>query len=311
MQRSEKIRRLRRLVPWPTLLLAAACGGDKGSTGPGGDDPQPNGEFAVNVMTFNIRYGTASDGPNAWPQRRELVFDVVRREECDFIGLQEALRFQIDEVRESVPGYSEVGVGRDDGQTRGEYSAILYRADRWKVDTSGTFWLSDTPDVVATQNWGNEITRIVTWGRFIEQATGRALYVFNTHFDHQSQPSRVKSAELLARRIADRSPPDHVIVTGDFNAGEDNPAIQYLKGEQGDSPVKLVDTFRALHADATEAGTFNGFRGLATGPKIDYIFTEPGTTVRAARILHDNRDGRYPSDHFAVTAAIVFSDAAH
>jgi endonuclease/exonuclease/phosphatase family metal-dependent hydrolase len=135
--------------------------------------------------------------------------------------------------------------------------------------------------------------------------------VFNTHFDHQSQPSRVKSAELLARRIADRDPKDPVIVTGDLNAGEDNPAIRYLKGEVGESPVTLVDTFRTLHADATEAGTFNGFHGLATGPRIDYIFTEPGTTVRTARILHDNRDGRYPSDHFPVTAEIVFSGAAH
>jgi endonuclease/exonuclease/phosphatase family metal-dependent hydrolase len=288
------------------LLLAAAWLGPDGARG---DDRQPNGEPAVNVMTFNIRYGTANDGPDAWPQRRELVFDVVRREECDFIGLQEALRFQIDEIRESVSGYSEIGVGRDDGQTRGEYSAILYRADRWKVDTNGTFWLSDTPDVIASKNWGNEITRIVTWGRFIEHKTGRALYVFNTHFDHQSQPSRVKSAELLARRIAERDPKDPVIVTGDFNAGEDNAAIQYLKGEQGDSPVKLVDTFRVLHAGATDVGTFNGFRGVTTGPKIDYIFTEPGTPVRAASILHDNRDGRNPSDHFPVTAEIVFSRA--
>jgi endonuclease/exonuclease/phosphatase family metal-dependent hydrolase len=291
----------------PLLLVTAWLS----PTGARGDDLQPAGELAVKVMTFNIRYGTANDGPDAWPQRRELVFDVARREECDFIGLQEALRFQIDEIRNSVVGYAEIGVGRDDGKTRGEYSAILYRADRWRVDASGTFWLSDTPDVVASKNWGNEITRIVTWGRFINQATGRALYVFNTHFDHQSQPSRVKSAELLARQIADRDPKDPVIVTGDLNAGEDNPTIRYLKGEVGESPVTLVDTFRTLHADATEAGTFNGFHGLATGPKIDYIVTEPGTTVRAARILHDNRDGRYPSDHFPVTAEIVLSGVAH
>jgi endonuclease/exonuclease/phosphatase family metal-dependent hydrolase len=121
----------------------------------------------------------------------------------------------------------------------------------------------------------------------------------------------VKSAELLDRRIADRDPKDPLIVTGDLNAGEDNPAIKYLKGEVGEPPVKLVDTFRALHADATEAGTFNGFRGLATGPKIDYVLVEPGTTVRTARILDDNDDGRYPSDHFPVVAEIVFSGSAH
>lgn len=275
-----------------------------------GNDPQPKGELALKVMTFNIRYGTANDGPDAWPRRREQVFDVIRREAADFVGLQEALRLQIDAIRESVPGYAEIGVGRDDGKTRGEYSPILYRADRWKVDSSGTFWLSDTPDVVASKTWGNELPRIATWGRFIELPTGRSIYVFNTHFDHQSQPSREKSAELLARRIADRQPRDAVVVTGDFNAGEDNPAIRYLKGEAGRSPVKLVDTFRVLHPDAAEVGTFNGFRGTATGPKIDFILTEPEATLRWARILHDHHNGRYPSDHFPVAAEIVLPGTA-
>lgn len=294
-------------LQFTTLLTALVL------AGPVRGDPPPGAAgLHVQVMSFNIRYGTADDRDNAWPHRSELVCEVIRRDGGDFVGLQEALRFQIDAIREAVPAYEEIGVGRDDGLTRGEYSAILYRADRWKVDASGTFWLSDTPDVIASKTWGNEITRIVTWGRFVERATGRGLFVYNTHFDHQSQPSRVKSAELLARRIAERNPRDPVIVTGDFNAGEDNPAIQYLKGAVESSPLKLVDTFRALHADQREAGTFNGFHGVATGPKIDYVFVDFDAEARvsAARILRDNMDGRYPSDHFPVTAEIVFSGGA-
>lgn len=293
------------------LLLASLLIVPSGAHGDGGGAGGARGELKVQVMSFNIRYGTADDGPNAWPQRREMVFDVIRREGGDFVGLQEALRYQIDAIREAVPGYEEVGVGRDDGRTQGEYSAILYRADHWSVDASGTFWLSDTPEEVASRHWGNVIPRIVTWGRFIERESGRALYVYNTHFDHQSQPSRVKSAELLAERIAARESPDPVIVTGDFNAGEDNPAIQYLKGAVESSPLRLVDTFRALHADAREAGTFNGFHGVTAGPKIDYVFAEAEARVLAAEILQDNVDGRYPSDHFPVTAKIAFSRTAH
>jgi endonuclease/exonuclease/phosphatase family metal-dependent hydrolase len=265
--------------------------------------------LSVSVLTFNIRYGTANDGENSWPRRKELVFDVIRERNADFVGLQEALRFQIDAIREAVPGYGEVGVGRDDGKEAGEYSAILYRQDHWEVDTGGTFWLSDAPNVPGSTGWGNNITRVVTFARFVETSSGRAVWLFNTHFDHQSQSSREKSAELLARRIADRDPADPVIVTGDFNAGEDNPAVQYLTGNGTGSPVRLVDTFRAVHPDADNVGTFNGFAATSDGPKIDYILVEPGTRVLQADIIRDHDDGRYPSDHFPVSAEIQFPAA--
>ena len=285
-----------------TGLLLAACAVQ---------DPaveSESGELNVRVLSFNIRYGTALDGMDAWPYRKELVYDVIRRQDSDFVGLQEALRFQIDAIRESVPGYDEVGVGRDDGRQAGEYSAILYKSDRWRAVDSGTLWLSDTPDDPGSMTWGNEITRIVTWARFVEEESGRAVQVFNTHFDHISQPSRVKSAELLASRIASREPADPVIVTGDFNAGEGNPAILYLKNTANESPV-LVDTFRALHPDADAVGTGGGFEGRRDGPKIDYVFAEPDARVREAGIIRDSRNGRYPSDHFPVYAEIALPES--
>lgn len=257
------------------------------------------------VLSFNIRYGTARDGENAWEHRTELVFDVIRRGDYDFLGLQEALRYQIDAIHDGVPGYEEIGVGRDDGKQKGEYSAILYRGDRWQCADHGTFWLSDTPPEPGSRSWGNQIPRIVTWGRFVDRDTGCPVYVFNTHFDHQSQPSREKSAELLAQRIAQRETKAPVIVTGDFNAAEDNPAIMHLRGETEGSPIELVDSFRVLHPEAQEVGTFHGFRGGTGGGKIDYVFIEAETKVVAAEILHDNEDGRYPSDHYPVMAELL------
>ena len=112
----------------------------------------------MTVMTFNIRYGTAKDGENEWSARRDVLFDVIRNANPDLLGLQEALDFQIDEIMAAVPGYAVVGVGRDDGAEKGEYSAILFRRDRFHVAEAGTFWFSDTPSVVASKSWGNPIT---------------------------------------------------------------------------------------------------------------------------------------------------------
>jgi endonuclease/exonuclease/phosphatase family metal-dependent hydrolase len=267
------------------------------------------------VMTFNIRYGTADDKENSWANRKDLVVDVLRKHDPDVVGLQEALRSQLDDIRAALPQYGEIGVGRDDGQTKGEYSAILYKEDRFTVAESGTFWLSDTPEVCGSITWGNNCTRVCTWGRFVPKETGKAFYLFNTHLDHVSQYSRERSAILLTSRIRDRAQKDPFVLTGDFNTGEDNPVVRYLKGEQelhiaGDgqskNPIPLIDTFRALHPDASEVGTFHTFKGVRTNAKIDYIFAEPGTKVLQAEILHDNKDNRYPSDHFPVKAAIRF-----
>ena len=264
----------------------------------------PSPAQPLTVMSFNIRYGTANDGENHWTRRREMLFDVIREQNADLIGVQEALAAQIDEIVAAVPAYAVVGVGRDDGKARGEFSAILFRRDRFRVADSGTFWFSDTPAVPGSKSWGNTITRISTWARFIER-DGSAFWHFNLHLDHQSQPSRERSTELLLQRITARSgPAEPVIVTGDFNVGETNPAIYTMVGKPG-AQGAFVDAFRVKYPGEKEVGTFNGFKfGATTGDKIDYVLVQPGTEVIDATIIRTSRDNRYPSDHFPVVARI-------
>ena len=267
------------------------------------DDPT-----AIEVMTFNIRYGTAEDGANSWPFRRDLVFTVIRDHRPDLLGVQEALRGQLDEIGTAVPGYIEIGVGRDDGRTAGEYSAILFRQGRFEPLESGTFWFSDTPDVPGSMSWGNRITRIATWTRLRDVTSGGTFVVYNLHFDHESQPSRERSAELLATRLA-RDGQEPVIVMGDFNSGEANPAYRFLTGA-GALPGRTItsprlrDTYRIVHPADTLVGTFNGFTGARDGEKIDHILVSGGWTVVDAAIVTTSAAGRYPSDHFPVTAVV-------
>jgi len=267
----------------------------------------------LKVMTFNIRYGTADDGENRWENRRQMVIDVLRDNSPNVVGLQEALDFQIAEIHNALAKYGRIGVAREDGKTEGEYSAILYRLDHFDVDESGTFWFSDTPEVPGSSHWGNACVRICTWARFIEKKSGKAFYIFNLHLDHISQPSREKSVVLLAQCVHNRKHKDAFVVTGDFNAGESNPVVMYLKGKvalggsngrESDNPVPMLDTFRVLHPDVKDVRTAHDFKGAREGNKIDYIFTPPSVKVLEAEILYDNVDGRYPSDHFPVTVIL-------
>jgi endonuclease/exonuclease/phosphatase family metal-dependent hydrolase len=264
-------------------------------------------------MSFNIRDGTFNDHENRWENRRGILSDVLRKYDCDIVGLQEAYRFQIDQICEAVPPYGWIGVGRNDGKEAGEHSAILYHKDKFDVVEQGTFWFSDTPEKPGSITWGNAVTRVCTWGRFVHKQSKQAFYVYNLHLDHVSQPSREKSAVLLEWRIMQRQHPDPVIVTGDFNSEEKNDVIGYLEGRlplkdakavAAQAPVPLIDTFRLIHPDAREVNTFHEFKGTRTGEKIDFIFTLPGVKVLDANILHDDENGRYPSDHFPIMARL-------
>lgn len=290
-----------------------------GSPGTGGDedpvdpvDPVIPGP-KVKIMTFNIRVGTAADGPDAWDKRKGLVFQVFKDQDADFIGVQEALGFQLNAIDKAAPAYDRIGVGTKDGKSSGPFNAIYYRKSRFSVKQSRTFWLSNEPDEPGSQTWGNKFPRAVTWGRFLEKDTGYTLYVYNTHFDHVSQNSREKSAVLLAKEIAGRqAQKDPFVVTGDLNAGEGNLAIKFLKGDAKidgkTNAVPMRDSFRVVKPDANNVGTAHGFNGGTGGNKIDYVFVPPKQKVNSAHIDHFNVDGRYPSDHFPVVGVITFAD---
>ncbi len=271
-------------------------------------------DLDLRVMTFNVRYATATDGENHWEKRRAQLFDVIRRHDPDVLGLQEALHGQIGEIIAAVPGYRLVGVGRDDGVVAGEFSAILFRESKFAIEDQGTFWLSDTPGVAGSTSWGNKTTRVCTWARLHDKTASRSFFVFNAHLDHESQRARERGVELIVQRMERRDGVAPAIFTGDFNAGETNPAVLYLTGRaerasSDGSPAPprsvLIDTYRAVHPDEKDVRTFHGFQGGTPGEKIDYILTPPWARVLEAEIVRDNDAGRYPSDHYPVTARIV------
>ena len=268
------------------------------------------GDPDLRVMSFNIRNGNANDGANHWDLRKEFVYEVIRDAAPDVLGLQEAVRFQLDLLNEHFPEYAELGIVSDRTRHTGQYSAILYRKDRFELHASGNFWLSDTPETPSA-NWGNHHLRICTWVRLVEKETARSFYVYNTHMDDGSQRSREKGIELIMRHFHGHTDPAPLVLMGDLNVGEDNPVISYLTGtgslEGGATPVVMADTFRVLHPDEAAAGTFNGFKGGTKGRKIDYILVCPKFETLEAAIVRTSRDGRYPSDHFPVTAKLRFA----
>lgn len=258
----------------------------------------------VRVMSFNIRYGTANDGENHWDKRKEFLVETIKAFAPDLLGTQETLGFQRDYLAENLSGYEVLGVGRDDGKEQGEMTASYFKRDRFEKLDGGHFWLSETPDIAGSKSWDAALTRMVTWVKLRDrrQPQARPIMFFNTHFDHRGVQARLESARLLRRRVAEAAKICSVIVTGDFNTGEDSEPYRAFFAE-GDL---LIDTFRIAHPMRTaDEGTFSAFKIEAMkGPRIDWIAVSQDWQVVEAVIDRTARDGRTPSDHFPMEAVL-------
>lgn len=261
----------------------------------------------LHVMTFNLRYNNPGDSLNAWPYRKAYAASQVLFHGVHLLGVQEALHSQMEDMQQALPQYRYFGVGRDDGKTKGEYSAIFYDTARLQWLKGSTFWLSENPEQVGAKGWDAAIPRIVTWSAFRDKTTGRTFFAFNTHFDHIGKIARAESARLLLRKVAGIAGTAPVIITGDFNAQPQDEPIQILSNTS--DPNHFTDTkglSRQPHFGPE--GTFNNFTAKATTAQpIDHIFIKNnGVTVLKHGTLAESWDGRFSSDHFPVLAVLQF-----
>lgn len=279
------------------FLLGLAVGAADGATGGAG--------APVRVMSFNVRYGTAPDGDNRWERRRDLFFETIEKFQPDLIGFQEVVTLQYDAIAERMKGHAFCGVGREDGQRKGEYSSIGYRRDRFAAVASGTFWLSESPTVVGSKSWDSALPRICTWVRLRETASGREFVYANTHFDHRGVVARREAARVLSEQLRPIAAGGPAILSGDLNINEDNPAYSALVKPPQAEWIPWIDSYRTLHPQRQpDEASFNGFKGTVQGARIDFIFHTRHFRATAAGIDRTSREGRFPSDHYPVTAVL-------
>jgi endonuclease/exonuclease/phosphatase family metal-dependent hydrolase len=252
----------------------------------------------INVMTYNIRFDNPNDGINQWTSRKQKVFDLIKKYDPDMFGVQEALHHQLEDIVKALPDYRYVGVGRDDGKQKGEYSALFYKTDKYDVRESKTFWLSENPTEPGSKSWDAAITRVVSLGKFIEKKSGRNFTFINTHFDHIGKEARAKSAEIIKREAVAIAGSDPVIITGDFNCARDEQPYKTMIEKDG---LNLVDP-----APENPQGTFCNF-GVNSQPcrAIDYIFHTTQWKSANYKVIQDNDGKNYPSDHLPVMVSLT------
>ncbi|MDA1092657.1 MAG: endonuclease/exonuclease/phosphatase family protein [Acidobacteria bacterium] len=270
--------------------------------------PSPvSAQLSLDVMTFNIRTASGRDGDNAWPNRKALLVETIERSAPQVIGMQEALGEQIAYLERMLPAYRWIGIDRglNGGVGLSEATPIFYRYAELSPIESGNFWLTETPDtppVRRTEDRRRGGGRIVTWARFYHRASGREIYVFNTHFTLRRDQSQLDSAALVIDRVSALPADAAVIVMGDFNNGAED-SDTWRAATAG----RLRDAWTEADARVGPLATYGDFGPPeeALAERVDWILVGGPIDVRRAETVVHNDDGRYPSDHYPVVAALV------
>ncbi|MCX2741680.1 endonuclease/exonuclease/phosphatase family protein [Pontibacter anaerobius] len=256
----------------------------------------------MRVATYNIRYDNKSDTVNAWNKRLPVIADLVQFHDFDIFGTQEVQHHQLEGMAKALPGYGHIGVGRDDGKQAGEYAAVFYKKDKYKLEKQGHFWLSETPEKPG-KGWDADFPRVCTWGEFRDQTTGYTFYLFNVHFDHRGEKARTESVKLIQQKIKEIAGKAPVILAGDFNFSQKDE--KYTAMSTGSN---LTPAFQLADKRYAPRGTFNGFEANRhTDERIDHIWLSSDFKVARYGILTDTyANGLFPSDHFPVVAEVKY-----
>lgn len=254
------------------------------------------GEKKVKVRwaTFNIRLDTPLDSLNRWGYRMERAAQFIKDAQLDVVGTQEVLHSQFEDLKRMLPEFEGVGVARDDGKTKGEYSSVFYRKDVFDALDSGTFWLSEYPDSVGLKGWDAACVRVATWAKLQHKETGKIVMAVNTHFDHVGVEARKQSALLIIRKIKEIVGDRAAVLTGDFNVTDQSDAYQTITTNE----FVLKDAHKIAEKVSGVNYTFHNFtrQPLEKRSKIDFIFVTPHIRVLSSDIPQEV-EGALLSDH--------------
>ncbi|MFC5653577.1 endonuclease/exonuclease/phosphatase family protein [Paenibacillus solisilvae] len=254
----------------------------------------------LKVMTFNLRINVKQDGANAWPNRVKEAAEVIKESGASIICTQEGSYMMLKELEGLLPEYAWIGEGRQGGQ-EDEHCAIFYLRKRLEAVQSGTFGLSEYPEQLGYMSWNTACPRICTWAQ-LRNSDGQHFYIFNTHLDHMSSEARTKGIRLVMERISRLCSESGIqaVLAGDFNSNPESDVISTLKESD------LINVYTAL-SGMMVGSTYHGFEGGEEGEPIDYIYVTGGVQIASVHINRRKYNGRYPSDHYPVTAELSFT----
>lgn len=258
----------------------------------------------LNIMTFNIRYDNPEDGLNNWQYRKEYVANSILFHDADILGTQEVLHNQMVDLKRLLPNYESVGVGREDGKEKGEYSALFYKKNRFSVLDAGYFWLSATPEIIGSKGWDGACERIASWAKLKDLKSGKEVLTMNTHFDHVGKVARKESVTLILNKLAELANGLPIILMGDFNADPESEVVKAILNTSNKN--HLIDSRSISPIVYGPSWSFHDFGKIPyeKRPLIDYVFISKDIEISKYGVLAETENDKFLSDHAPVLVSV-------
>ena len=245
----------------------------------------------MTIMSANVRCWAPDDlFKKSWFYRANLLIEDVNSVKPDIIGFQEVTWMHYDYLQDAMPDYDSEIAYRDDF-ILSEGCPIFYRTDKYEKIDSGSFWLSETPDVMS-KSWGAAHYRICSYVILEDKATSKQFVVFNTHLDHVSDEARIEGIKVVLSKI-EQFGNLSAFLMGDLNAPPSSETIL--------STQSSFDDAHNIAEEADDGPTYHKWGTLPEKERIDYIMiTKDASIVSEYRIVNNCHDGVYSSDHAAI-----------
>lgn len=248
--------------------------------------------MTLNVLSFNI---LCVDHPigGTIPERACRVQTVTAPLEPDLIGFQEATPVWLEILNRNYGSdYAIYNVYRSEESP--ESTPIAWKKEKFQCLDKGNLWYSDTPEVESA-GWDElyKCPRILTWAKLRERSSGLEFCFVNTHFGFGDECQK-KSVGILKDFALRMGVP--CVITGDFNMEIDSAGYR-----------EMVTAFEDVNARTVNdlGPTYHGFEPETLGEHIDYCFITRNIRPVAFQVLRQLVDGKYPSDHYALTATVT------
>lgn len=254
-------------------------------------------ENELRVMSCNVRCISPTDlGKKSWFYRADLIMQGIQKEQPSVIGFQEVTKWHYSYLCDTLALYDSVITYRDDA-FNSEGCPIFYRSDIYTLIDKGSFWLSETPDVMS-KSWGAQFNRVCSYVILKDNATETKFVVFNTHLSHVSDEARINGIQVVLDKIKEFGSLPAVLM-GDLNAEEDSQTYK-------SATVNFLDTKYQTENTMTSC-TYQAWGKQLDKNCIDYILvSKTGFKTNSYKVLTDTYDGVYSSDHFPLSVSLSF-----
>ena len=223
----------------------------------------------LKVISYNIRNSESKDGTNSWAYRYAASAEMIKDQQADVIGLQEATKDQKYFIEQNFKDYKCAG------------------------KTVSFLWNKKTVSLLKSGDM-----EAATWAQIKHKKTGNRFYLVNVDLENTAEADRKAALRQIMDKVNEMNSENlPVVVTGGFYMKPTDPSLSDMNSE-------MINARKAaLKTDNT--GTYHNWGKVSD--IIDHIYYSSFSECPEFKTVTDRyADRKFISDHYPIMTLLTF-----